>query len=151
MLSAENEDLAEKIEQIQKDLLDVGAWLATSPNSPKLPRLVEIDDCRVGSIERAIDSMQAELPALKHFVLPGGNKLTAHIHMARSICRRAERRTVCLSGEIELGNPPKRLRGVIAYLNRLSDYLFVLAVYCLTRGMGGNPTPFAEDVSAAIL
>jgi len=52
------------------------------------------------------------------------------VPMARSICRRAERRTVCLSEEVELGNPSRRLKAIITYLNRLSDYLFIFGIYC---------------------
>ena len=129
-LSDENEGLVDKIEQIQRDLFDIGAWLATSPNSPNLLKLDEIPESRVASLEHEIDSMQQALPTLKNFVLPGGHIISAHIHLARSICRRAERRTVCLSKEVELGNPPRMLKGIISYLNRLSDYLFVFGIYC---------------------
>jgi cob(I)alamin adenosyltransferase len=130
ILSDENEGLVDEIEHIQKDLFDIGARLATSPNSPSLFKLEEIHESRVASLEHAIDRMQEELPTLKNFVLPGGHVISAHVHMARSICRRAERRTVCLSKEVELGNPPKLLKGIISYLNRLSDYLFVFGIYC---------------------
>ena len=130
ILSSENEGLVDEIEQIQRDLFDIGAWLGTSPNSPSLLKLDEIHDRRVESLEHAIDKMQEELPNLKNFVLPGGHIISAHIHMARAICRRAERRTVCLSEEIGIGNPPKRLKKIITYLNRLSDYLFIFGIYC---------------------
>jgi cob(I)alamin adenosyltransferase len=72
-------------------------------------------------LEQAIDKMQAELPELKHFILPGGNEAIASAHVVRTVCRRAERRCVALAYESEVEAI------IILYLNRLSDYFFVLA------------------------
>ncbi len=130
VLSDENDGLVHKLEQIQKDLFGIGAWLGTSPSSESLQKLKPIHESRVAFLEHEIDNMQRALPAIENFVFPGGHIISAYIHLARSVCRRAERRTVCLSEEVGLGNAPKRLRGVIAYLNRLSDFLFVFAIYC---------------------
>ena len=81
-------------------------------------------------MEQAIDRMDATIDPIKRFILPNGNLTAAWSHMVRTICRRAERNVVRLSMEASLGKPPKHLRGVLIYLNRLSDYLFVLARYC---------------------
>ena len=74
-------------------------------------------------LETAIDSMEAELPPMRHFILPGGHVLVSQIHVARTVCRRAERNVVALHGieQVEAD--------LLKYLNRLSDYLFVLSRY----------------------
>jgi cob(I)alamin adenosyltransferase len=74
--------------------------------------------------------MEKELPALKGFILPGGNMTAAWAHVARTVCRRAERRVVRLLDGSEGGKSGGQLLNITAYLNRLSDYLFVLARYC---------------------
>src|SRR5690625_7756418 len=84
----------------------------------RLPKLIENSD--IEQLEKWIDAMETQLPALMHFILPGGNLASAHAQLARTVCRRAERRAVGLSDLEEI-------RGeVVKYLNRLSDYLFVL-------------------------
>lgn len=114
----------EKIEailhRIQNELFDIGADLATldvHPRSANLrtPRIL------ITELESEIDRFDAELPALKNFILPGGSAAGAAIHVARTVARRAERRVVSLSKK-ERVNPE-----VLIYLNRLSDLLFVLA------------------------
>jgi cob(I)alamin adenosyltransferase len=72
-------------------------------------------------LEQAIDMMQAELPELKHFILPGGSQSVSAAHLARTVCRRAERRCVALAYDSQVEQI------IILYLNRLSDYFFVLA------------------------
>ena len=101
----------------------IGADLATSPPTerrpqPKVPILTE---SRIGEIESWIDKADDELPGLTAFVLPGGSKGAAALHMARTICRRAERAVVRLGAQEDL------IDGIIPYLNRLSDLLFTLA------------------------
>src|SRR5205807_2372718 len=93
-----------------------------------------IDDGRIAQLERAIDDGEAELEPLKSFIIPGGTPKAAALHVARTVCRRAERRVVSLSREIEL--PPLVLR----YLNRLSDLLFVLARVANRRAGAGEVT-----------
>jgi len=129
-LPADQTDLIDEIKQIQWHLLHVGAWLATSPEATSLRRLQEIGDDEVHFLESAIDRVDARLPALKTLIIPGGQMAAALAHLARTVCRRAERHAVRLSTEIHIGRPPKKLRGVLVYLNRLSDYLFVVARYC---------------------
>ncbi len=109
------------LEEIQNYLFLIGSYLAMSETSKfKLPELKEEYITR---LEKSIDVMEKELPALKNFVLPGGTQGNSYAHIARTVCRRAERKCVAL-GEIREINPL-----IIAYLNRLSDWLFVLARY----------------------
>lgn len=108
---------------IQRDLFAIGAILAT-PDRDKMALHLEkarIDDGRIGELERAIDEGEAELEPLRAFILPGGSSKAAALHVARTVCRRAERHVVRLQHEVEL--PPL----AVIYLNRLSDLLFTLA------------------------
>jgi len=126
----EKPELVEEIQRIQSELLHVGAWLATSPGSSLLEELKQINEQSSGFLEEAIDRMEETLPALGGFVLPGGHMSAAWAHVARTVCRRAERHVVRLSADREEGETLERLQGVIMYLNRLSDYLFLFARYC---------------------
>lgn len=110
------------LEQVQNHLFRLGADLAT-PMDAKAEWLVRVSDDEVKWLEETIDEMSSQLPELKHFILPGGTPVAAHIHLARTICRRAERLVVALS-EHETLSQPSRI-----YLNRLSDWLFTLARY----------------------
>jgi cob(I)alamin adenosyltransferase len=108
---------------IQRDLFAIGALLAT-PDREKMAQHLEkarIDEGRIGELERAIDDGEAELEPLRAFILPGGTPKAAALHVARTVCRRAERHVVRLQHEVEL--PPL----AVIYLNRLSDLLFTLA------------------------
>ena len=108
---------------IQRDLFAIGALLAT-PDREKMAQHLEkarIDSTRIRELERAIDEAEAELEPLRAFILPGGSQKAAALHLARTVCRRAERRVVRLQRDVDL--PPI----AIIYLNRLSDLLFTLA------------------------
>jgi len=108
---------------MQRDLFGLGALLAT-PDVEKMQHQLEkarIDDDRILQLERAIDQGEAELESLRAFILPGGSPKSAALHVARTVCRRAERKVVALSHGVDI--PPI----VLTYLNRLSDLLFVLA------------------------
>ncbi len=107
--------------QIQNELFDLGAELATPDPAKRGTNL--ITSKQVESLERAIDKFDAQLPPLKTFILPGGSRGAAWLHLARTVCRRAERRTVTLMEN----EPGKISNNVLIYLNRLSDLLFVLA------------------------
>jgi cob(I)alamin adenosyltransferase len=107
--------------RVQSELFDLGAELATTPGKEHNLTTPRIDEAHVERLERAIDEHEAPLPALTSFVLPGGAPQAAHLHLARCVCRRAERRLVALAAEEALR--PELLR----YLNRLSDLLFTLA------------------------
>lgn len=122
-----NADYKQILAHIQDRLFTIGAILATPPekevlkNGQKRLQIPGIIDVNIELLEEEIDSMEMELPIMTHFVLPGGHTTVSYCHIARCICRRAERLVVHLN-EIE---PVDEL--VMAYLNRLSDYLFVLA------------------------
>jgi len=105
--------------RIQNDLFDLGADLCV-PETGKRARL-RIADSQVGRLEAEIDAMNAKLKPLNSFVLPGGTALAAHLHLARTIVRRAERLMVALAKKEKVGGPALR------YVNRLSDHLFVAA------------------------
>lgn len=122
--------LAEEIERIQSDLLHVGAWLAVTPGSSASSELELITGEHSKGLEAAIDRIEEELPALKDFLLPGGHVSAAWAHVARAVCRRAERQVVRLAAGASEDETTSHLQGIITYLNRLSDYLFVLARYC---------------------
>ena len=118
-LSSEEHD-REVLYRIQNLLFTIGSHLAAHPEKSKM-KLPEILETDVEQLEKEIDEMNEVLPALTNFVLPGGHPHASHCHVARCICRRAERLTVELS-ETEMVEPI-----IIKYINRLSDYLFTLA------------------------
>jgi cob(I)alamin adenosyltransferase len=107
-------EYAEQMQSIQERLFAIGFAISDQG---------ELDDSMIALLESSIDTMQQALPAQTKFILPGGHELAAHLHIARTVARRAERRCVSVSKLHEI-NPL-----VIAYINRLSDYLFVLARY----------------------
>lgn len=106
---------------LQDQLFSVGAILATPREAKAAAHLAPVDPMWITAMERAIDEFDAELPALTSFILPGGAKTAAQLHLARCICRRAERRVVPLARRNEV--PAE----VVVYLNRLSDLLFTMA------------------------
>ena len=112
-----------ELQQVQLDLFEIGAHLA----SPGTSRFSGVDERRIAELERAIDAMESELDPLTSFILPGGALAAAHLHVARTVCRRAER---CVVG---LHDDSAATRSTIAYLNRLSDYLFVAARFANRR------------------
>jgi cob(I)alamin adenosyltransferase len=123
-------ELAEEIKGIQSVLLHIGARLAVTPGSPVSAELKEITEKHCKELEGAIDRIDENLPALKDFLLPGGHISAAWAHLARTVCRRAERHVVSLSTSQTRSGDSEQFRNVIVYLNRLSDYLFVVARLC---------------------
>ena len=116
-----DDDLAALVESLQKDLFALGARLA-DPSARIAPRVekASIGDAAVERLEHAIDRLEETLPPLRRFILPGGSAAGAMLHLARTVCRRAERRVVALG--------PDAVEPVlVVYLNRLSDLLFVMA------------------------
>ena len=116
--------ISQVLVEIQKDLFSLGAQLADpdfdeKKRSPKS----HVSENRVTELEKWIDHWETELAPLQHFVLPGGSQAGAALHLARTVCRRAERQVVSLSQQKTLSPLP------LIYLNRLSDFLFVLARY----------------------
>lgn len=108
------------LKEIQNHLFTVGAQLASPNTDPKIER---ITTTQINSLERQIDVMTETLPPLTHFILPGGGKTAAHLHLARTVCRRAERAMVHLAS---LPNESVD-RWLLIYVNRLSDFLFVFS------------------------
>jgi cob(I)alamin adenosyltransferase len=121
---------------VQRDLFAIGALLAT-PDIDKMREHLQkarVDESRIEELERAIDAGEAELEPLKAFILPGGTAKSAALHVARTVCRRAERRVVTLRRDVDI---PQL---VVMYLNRLSDLLFVLARVANRRAGAGEVT-----------
>lgn len=112
-----------QLHEVQMDLFDIGAHLA----SPGTSRFEGVELSRITSLEEGIDAMEGELPPLVNFILPAGSAAAAQLHVARTVCRRAERLVVSLGDESE------PTRSAVAYLNRLSDYLFVAARFANLR------------------
>jgi len=125
-----NAEASERIGNIlkwtQNKLFDLGGILATAPGEsfPNMPTVTQED---VTHLEHVIDECQKDLMPLKEFILPGGGQLSALLHVARTICRRAERLCVTLSKEEAVA------KELIAFLNRLSDALFVLARWVASK------------------
>lgn len=120
--------------EIQDRLFTIGSILATEPGNTKVkvPALAEQD---VAFLEKEIDAMEAGLPPMKSFVLPGGHSSVSFCHVARTVCRRAERLVIAL-------NAQEKTDGlIIQYLNRLSDYLFVLSRK-MTAELGAEESPW---------
>ena len=105
---------------VQDMLFRIGSHLASLDN-PKSAFLPELNPLEIKRLENEIDELTNELPPLKNFILPGGCLSNAYCHVARSVCRRAERRVVGLDSSLD------SVAFIIQYLNRLSDYLFVLS------------------------
>jgi cob(I)alamin adenosyltransferase len=106
---------------IQNDLFDLGADLCVPGDGAKTKAALRIATAQVERLEREIDALNAKLKPLASFVLPGGTALAAHLHLARTLVRRAERAMVTLAKREKVGAP------TLCYINRLSDHLFVLS------------------------
>jgi len=114
---------------IQSHLYQIGTFLATTPGSPAAETLELLDEGMIDNIEKHIDDMNGNMPPLTGFILPGGSEAASWAHIARTVCRRAERHIVGMLEDKSKGKGP--IPGTaIVYMNRLSDYLFVLARYC---------------------
>lgn len=121
---------------IQRDLFAIGALLAT-PDREKMAQHLDkarIDEARIAELEHAIDDGEQELEPLHAFIIPGGTPKAAALHVARTVCRRAERHVVRLQHDVDL--PPL----AVIYLNRLSDLLFTLARLATRRAGAGEVT-----------
>ncbi len=122
-------DYARWLRRIQNDLFDVGADIS-APEDPERERL-RVLPAQTAWLEQRCDEVNATLTALKSFVLPGGTRAAAHLHVCRTVCRRAERLAIACGDEVNAE--------VIRYLNRLSDLLFILS-----RGANGGDEPLWE-------
>lgn len=122
-----NKDIINDLIRIQNKLFTLGAMLATPPDKEKLKngsdrlKIEKIQDEEIKFLEARMDLMDQTLDPMTHFILPGGHSVVSFCHIARCVCRRAERLTVELADNESIDNH------ILIYLNRLSDYLFVLA------------------------
>ena len=130
-------DLQNQIITIQNRLMSIASHLASGDKETceKMPSITEND---IKILESQIDKMDEGIPELSHFILPGGNPLSSLIHVARSVCRRAERNALRVEGFAD--DCPLSVK----YINRLSDYLFTLARFVLFRS-GGFETPWEKQ------
>ncbi len=128
---------AGELRTVQSDLFTIGAQLATPEERTRgrRPLVPDLDPERINALENWIDRLERDLPELRTFILPGGSTGGAALHVARTVCRRAERRVVALAANETIAD------GIVTYLNRLSDLLFVLARS--VNGRSGQPeTPW---------
>jgi cob(I)alamin adenosyltransferase len=120
-VAAPGAELHERLRAVQADLFLIGAHLATPETSNKAASLPPLDESIVARLEMQIDSAEEALPPLRNFILPGGTESAARLHVARAVCRRAERLLV----DFAMDRPVPAI--TLTYLNRLSDWLFVQA------------------------
>lgn len=123
--------LCDNLQRIQHTLFDIGSGIiGVHPYGDKIHEYMEAE---LIFLESEIDKMQAALPPLKQFILPGGCKVSAYVHVVRSVCRRAERSVVallCQEEKLAQNKPNAQTASVLKYINRLSDFFFVLARCC---------------------
>jgi cob(I)alamin adenosyltransferase len=136
--SAAGLQLAPIIQRIQNELFDLGAELAT-PDPARRAKQPHVVQAHIDRLERDIDALNPDLPELKSFVLPGGGWTSAYFHLARTVCRRAERLVVRLAEQDDVGE------FAVQYLNRLSDALFVFGRWAAWKD--GRPEPLWEIVA----
>jgi cob(I)alamin adenosyltransferase len=127
--------LATVLKRVQNELFNLGSDLATLP-ADRHPKQPLIEARHVSALETEIDAWNASLPELRSFVLPGGGWVAAYLHLARTVCRRAERLIVHLAESEEIG------KEVLPYVNRLSDALFVMSRHAAR--LYGEPEPLWE-------
>lgn len=118
-----NEEIKGQIMEIQNELFNLGCYLATQPAEGEKPACASLTPQKINELEGWIDALDEQTPKINAFVLPGGSTLAAKAHIARTTCRRTERRIIDLS-DVEYVDP-----AVVKYINRLSDYLFIAARY----------------------
>jgi cob(I)alamin adenosyltransferase len=138
-LSSEEEMIVE-LQRIQSALFQVGSWLATLPESAAIDSLQEITAEQIAVLENTIDRYEQQLPDINVFILPGGHITAAWAHLARTVCRRCERKVVALFNETMQSSVSVPYQRLLVFLNRLSDYFFVLARRCNhIHGIGDQP------------
>jgi len=142
-VSSRDVNVAQEVRKIQICLLQIGAWLSTTPDSPARKDTEAISDKQIDSMEKAIDRLDESLPELKDFILPGGHMSAAWAHMARAICRRVERHMVRLLSDADHDGLSDGNTNALVFINRLSDYLFQLARY-LNTSLNVSETPWKK-------
>lgn len=134
-----NSSTHEILVEIQDRLFTLGSSLATDPERNPKTKIPDLKPEDVELLEKEMDQMNTTLPEMRAFILPGGNPTVSAAHICRVVCRRAERRVLALSEESEVPEI------IAVYLNRLSDYFFVLSRY-LTQELNGVETPWKPRV-----
>lgn len=134
----ENREVTQLLLDVQNKLFVIGSRLASDEKGREITERLKYSDEDIEKLEKAIDHYEQELEPLQNFILPGGSPLVSHCHIARTVCRRAERLVVQLAEEAETE------MFILKYLNRLSDYLFVLARK-LAKDQGVVEIPWVHD------
>jgi cob(I)alamin adenosyltransferase len=129
-----NQGISTDLIEIQNTLFVIGSHLASDPEKSKVV-IPDIEENKITNLETWIDGMEEELPTMKNFVLPGGHVSVSAGHIARCVCRRAERLAIQLSSQSHVD------KNIIIYLNRLSDYLFVLCRW-MTKEVDAEEVPW---------
>lgn len=127
------------IVRIQHLLFTIGSYLATDESVSDLRTRLNTDEKEIEFLEHEMDRLEEALPPLRNFVIPGGHAAVSQAHICRTVCRRAERRVVSMSGEVQVDE------WVIRYLNRLSDYFFVLSRH-LSNYFGVDEIPWISGL-----
>ncbi len=120
-------EIIPQLDTIQIRLFQAGAWLATLPGSTAITYLDDFPEQFATDLEKQIDHLSQQLPALKVFILPAGHQAAGWAHIARTVCRRCERKAIKLADKEPDLLTETPLRNILVYLNRLSDYFFVVA------------------------
>jgi cob(I)alamin adenosyltransferase len=126
------------LHQIQHELFNIGSHLATPPESRLAAQLPPLEAAMIQYLENLIDWADSQLPKLRQFILPAGSEPACRLHLARTICRRAERRVARLAKTHSVPEP------IVVYLNRLSDWLFVMARLANHRA-GVSDVPWKKE------
>ena len=135
-----DEAVRERLLEVQDRLFTIGSSLACDPEKEPRMRLPDLGEQDVRSVEEEIDRMSEAIPPMRSFILPGGHPVVSQLHIARCVCRRAER--CCVRLELE----SMEVEGILLkFLNRLSDYLFVLSRY-MTHLLGSEEIPWKPRV-----
>ena len=137
---AANEQVNEWLREIQDRLFTIGSELATTPDKEIKMKLPDLHDADVQWLEQRIDQMNETLPEMRSFILPGGNLAASTCHVARCVCRRVER--ICVTMQEQNEHIPDL---IVPYINRLSDFLFVLARY-ITHINGAAEIPWRARI-----
>jgi cob(I)alamin adenosyltransferase len=140
MLNAkiQQEEIRSLLLEIQNKLFVIGSKLASDEKGKQITNTLDCSGKDIEKLEKAIDAYEEELAPLQHFILPGGSEQVSQCHIARTVCRRAERLTVQLAEETEVESI------IIQYLNRLSDFLFVLSRK-VAKDQGVSEIPWVHD------
>lgn len=137
-------DVRNELRCIQSDIFHFSSWLATTPGSPAVDSLEEFKSEKVAFLENAIDRIDQKLPVLKSFIIPGGHPTAAWTHIARAVCRRTERHVLQVIENADDSDTQIEYHHLLMYLNRLSDYFFMLARY-LNQAMGVSEIPWKKS------